>query len=222
MVVVDPYSKDDAEDRTSLGCAYVIKRVSVGGGIGNIIAAKYVGRPKKLTMFYEHILKLARYYNATVQSEIGGGGQGLVDFFRRKKLLHMLEYETIIVGQKKEFASSLKNRSYFMNMNTERKRDGLIYLADWLTEERGLDENGNAILNIHKIYDIGLLQEIAKFREDKNADRISTMIIGMFMLKEKHELSIKTSRKKNGFFSRELFSDGGNGNKFDGETLWLK
>jgi hypothetical protein len=221
MVVVDPYSKDDADDRTSLGVAYVIKRVSIGGGIGNIISAKYVARPKKLTMFYENILKLARYYNATVQSEIGGGGQGLIDFFRRKKMLHLLEYETELVGHNKEISGTKRNRSYFMNMNTQRKKDGLIYLADFLTEERGLSEEGNPVINIHKIYDIGLLQEIAKFREDRNADRISALIIGMYMLKEKHEVAVKTARKKNSFFSRPLYTDSASKSQFDGKTFWL-
>ena len=221
IVVVDPYSKDDAEDRTSLGVAYVIKRVAIGGGIGDIISAKYVGRPQKLTMFYEHILKLARYYNAKVQSEIGGGGQGLIDFFRRKKMLQMLEFETEIVGQKKEISGTARNRSYFMNMGGKRKEDGLLYLADWLTEERGLDDKGNPILNIHKIYDIGLLQEIAKFRDNRNADRISAMIIGMFMLKEKHALGVKSARKKDSFFNRPLYTDKTNGARFDGETFWL-
>ena len=205
QVVFDPYYKEEAEDLTSLFSVYVIKQYNdIDPADEGLPVAWYHARPSQLETAYANLFKLCDYYNCTAQGEIAGGGQGVVDYAKTTKQLHKLEYEPEMLGNK-ETTGKIKNRTLLMNMATEKKRMGLTYLANWHTKVRGASENGNPVLNIHRVYDIGLLREMKKFG-DKNADRISAMIVAMFMLKEnalqKAERQVKPASE---FFKRELF-----------------
>lgn len=220
--VCDPFAIDDAIDRTSLGVYYIVKQPSFDYGDGNKIVAKYVGRPNFVQKFYEKVLYLTEYYRATCQSEIAGGGQGLLDYFKSRNKLHLCEYEPDHILHGKEMDKNTRNRSYFMRMPEEIKKIGLLYLAEWLCQERGTTGDGRAILNVHKIYDLGLLQELAKFNPDpkKNFDRISAMLLAMYMFKEKEHLTLKETKKsKSDFFTRNLFSN--NPSKNSGHILMI-
>jgi len=222
-IVIDPYKKDNAEDKTSLGAAYVYKLESnYSSHVADIPIAWYVARPERLKEWLDNLFKLAEFYNAKIQGENDGGGEGVVQYARHNKLLHRLDFEPDMLHNK-ELASSNKNRSYLMNMTTARKEMGLLYYADYLTERVGNDDFGNPILRIHKIYDVGLLQEIIKFREDRNADRISANIVAMYVIKENHELQknkIKVS--KSNFWNRPLFSNENNRQKkIENGVIWL-
>lgn len=210
QIVFDPYYKEDAEDRTSLFAIYVFKQDNnIDPSFAKLPVASYIGRPSKLRMCYEQLFKLAEYYNCTVQGEIGGGGQGVIDYAKEKRLLHKVEFEPEMLHNK-EMASKQRNRSYLMNMQTDRKRLGMSYLEDWHTEPRGMDEQGNQILTIHRIYDVALLKEMRKCGADINTDRISACIIAMFMLKENIAKKVNHNRKKSDFYSRELFGQNTN------------
>ena len=50
-----------------------------------------------------------------------------------------------------------------MHTTEARKRQGELYIRDWLNTVRSVGENGEQILNMHKIYDLALLQELIKF-----------------------------------------------------------
>jgi hypothetical protein len=198
QIVFDAYYKEDAEDRTSLFAFYVLKQDNnIDNTFAGLPVAWWAGRPKKLSDCYTLLFNAAKYYNCTVQGEISGGGQGVVDYAK-------VEFEPEMLHNK-EVASKQKNKAYLMNMSTDRKRLGISYLEDWHIEQRGLEENGNPILNIHRIYDVMLLKEMKKFGS-LNADRISAMLIGMFMLKENITRKIETKRENNEFYNRTLFS----------------
>lgn len=209
LIVVDPYYKDDAQDTTSLGAAYVIKLKSIYfNNKTDHAVAWFVGRPDKVTTFHEIVLNLADYYNATIQSEIAGGGKGLYDTAVIKKKLHRLEFEPFLINNV-EIQKTPKNRSYFMDISTDDKKNGLLYYANWLKTPVGLSENGHEIWNLHYEYDLGLLEEILKFRDDRNADRISSRIVLMFMLKEEAARKNKKQKekKKSIIGTRPLFAD---------------
>lgn len=209
QVVFDAYYKEDAQDKTSLFAIYVFKQNNaIDPSFNELPVASYVGRPSKLKVCYENLFKLADYYNCTVQGEIAGGGQGVVDYAKEKRILHKVEFEPEMLHNK-EMASKTRNRSYLMNMTTDRKKLGMAYLEDWHTEQRGIDEDGKQILNIHKIYDIALLKEMRKAGPDVNTDRLSACIIAMFMLKENVTKRLQSRKKKSDFFSRTLFSGNG-------------
>jgi hypothetical protein len=209
QVVFDAYYKEDAQDRTSLFAVYVFKQDNnIDPSFAQLPVAWFVGRPGKLKTCYENLFMLADYYNCTVQGEISGGGQGVVDYAKEKRIMHKVEFEPEMLHNK-EIASKTKNRSYLMNMTTERKRLGMTYLEDWHTEQRGVDENGNQVLNIHKIYDLGLLREMRKAGPDTNTDRLSACLIAMFMLKENITRKMTSKKKQSDFYSRTLFAGAG-------------
>ncbi len=210
QIVVDPYYKEESEDITSLCSVQVWKQYNQIDPIDEgLPVAWWEGRPQDINTAYRNMFLLAIMYNCTIQSEIAGGGQGIVDYAKPKKLLHLLEYEPEMLHNK-EYASaaSQKNRSIFMNMPTEKKRLGLTYLSNWHVQPRGATESGNPILNIHRCYHLRMLKEMKRYDGIRNADGISAGIIAMFMLKENaYKEETRVSRNTE-FYRRELF--GGN------------
>jgi hypothetical protein len=210
FIVVDPFYKDDAEDKTSLGSIQVWMRSNIiTGHTTDRKVAWFNGRPT-LDTFHRNIFLMAEYWNAKIQSEIAGGGQGIIDYARNKKLLHMLEFEPEMLHNK-EIASNQKNRAYLMNMTTERKKLGIIYYADWLMTPIAITETGEVIYNLNREYDLGQLEEIRRYNDEDNFDRISCSILAMFMLKEKAAIEIQAKQKTSSIFNRTFFSDNDNG-----------
>lgn len=204
-IVFDPYYKEEAEDLTSLFVAYVIKQYNNISPLSEgLPVASYIGRPQQQDVAFRNLFALTAYYNSTVQGEIAGGGQGVLDYAKRTRQLEKVEFEPEMLHNK-EIMSNQRNRSYLMNMIGERKRLGLTYLADWHMQPRGLDEKGNIITNTQRIYDLGLLREMRRFDGKKNADRISAMIIAMFVLKEKAARVIVDRQATDSFYNRELY-----------------
>jgi hypothetical protein len=211
QIVVDPYYKEESEDLTSLFSVQVWKQYNQIDPVDEgLPVAWFDGRPQQLERAYRILFMLADYYNCTVQSEVAGGGQGIIDYAKQHKLLHKLEYEPLMMHNK-EFASaqSLKNRSIFMNMPTEKKRMGLTYLANWHTAIRGYTPEGKPILNVHRLYHLGMLREMARFDPDKNADRISCALIAQFMLKENaYKEEVRGAQEETSeFWNRPLFEN---------------
>lgn len=209
QIVVDPYYKEESEDLTSLGSIQVWKQYNQIDPLDEGLKVAWATmRPKDQGKFYRTLFMLARMYNCTIQSEIAGGGQGIVDYAKMTKQLHMLEYEPEMLHNKEyQSAAAQKNRSLLMNMPTEKKRLGLTYLANWHTQQRGVTQEGHPILNIQREYDIAFLREMLKFGEGRNADRISAAIVAMFMLKEnayREERRVQKDTEDN-FYNRSLF-----------------
>ncbi len=210
QIIVDPYYKDESEDSESLGAIYVYKhRNNVSESEDDIIVAWYVGRPATTAHFHRILFNLAKFYNAQIQSEIAGGGKGIIDYARVHKLLHMCELEPDIILNNQ--AGTKRNKQYFMNMSKDFVKLALTYLADWLKEERAIkeDDEGNIIttLNLHKIYDEGLLEELIKFNDEGNFDRVSAMRILPFMIKERVNVMIEAREQSVSFWDRPLFTD---------------
>ena len=167
-IVVDPYYKDDAESSVSLGSFYVYKGMNnVSESEDDILVCWFTGRPRTLDQFYRLLFNTAQFYNAQIQSEIAGGGKGILDYARAHKLLHFCEKEPDILSNK-DIATKDINKPYFMKMDGDRVKLATIYLADWLMKERRtkeLDGEEITILNLHKIYDEGLLKELIKYND---------------------------------------------------------
>ena len=210
VIVVDPYYKDDSEDKTSLASAYVYKHFNnVSSTEDDIIVAWYCSRPEKLDDFYRQLFLLAEYYNATIQAEIAGGGKGILDYATFHKLKQYCEKEPDIVYNKEGSMKSY-NKPYFMNMPAERKQLALAYLSDWLkTERSAFNDEGEVtmIMNLHKIYDEALLKELIKFNAlEGNFDRVSALRLLPFMIKERSNFEYKTRQESSAlnFWDREM------------------
>ena len=64
-------------------------------------------------------------------------------------------------------------------------------MRDWLNTVRSTGENGKQVLNMHKIYDLALLQELVKFNYKGNFDRAMSFMIGMYHTREMYNSEVK-------------------------------
>ena len=78
-----------------------------------------------------------------------------------------------------------------MHMTEPRKRQGEIYIRDWLITPRGKDTDGNVSLNLHTIYDPALITELIKFNHVGNFDRVMSLMIGMYHTRELYNSEVK-------------------------------
>lgn len=181
ILVVDPYMHDSTTG-DSLGAAYVIKNINPVSKPDDIIVASLIGRPATMDIFHKKIRQLSEYYNAKIGFE-NNAGQALLSYFKANRKMHLLAPE-FSLGFNENIPKSGVRRGYGMHIDQRRKEIGLGYLADWLIKEWTITEEGDILYNYHKIYDVGLLEELIKFNPDNNYDRISALIIGMFHQKE--------------------------------------
>ena len=123
---------------------------------------------------------LAEYYNCKIGFENDRGNT--IAHARATKQLHKLEGE-FEFDYKEELKSKVR-RKFGMHATQDRKREALIYMRDWLLEPVAYDMNDNEILRYEFIYDVGLLEELIKYNESGNFDRVSSLIIAMFYMKE--------------------------------------
>ena len=184
----DPFGiSKDAEEFTlkdSLGGTYLYE---VGNNFtptkGDRIIGEYVGRTEDMEDYDRQMFLGAVYYNAKILYE---NDRGEV-YTNAKKLgyLDLLVDEPEFMYQK-DLQAGGKGRKKGISIatNVNRKINGAIYVKKWLTEKRGADQYGNNLLNLHYIYSAGLLRELIKYDGKRNADRVSTLIIGMYDIRE--------------------------------------
>lgn len=208
LITFDPYAKEQSEDQTSLWSFKVWKLDNpYDQSFANLPVAWWAGRPTRYHDCHDLMFKAARYYNAMIQGEIAGGGQSVVDYARTHRMLHYLEHEPMSASTKENESKNREN-IFLMNMATERKNLGIVYLEDWHVAPRGVDAQGNLILNVHMIYDIAWLREMEKHNpETGNYDRISDALPAMYMLKENYTRQVQRNRDRSQkeFYERELF-----------------
>jgi hypothetical protein len=183
----DPFAVDKTKEnittRDSLGVTYVFEKPNnFTKTKGNRIVAAYAGRPARTDEYNEQLFLIAEYYNTYEGLQFENDRGEVIPYAKRYKLLEYLAAEPEIVWKKE--LSGKTGRNWGIHINTARKETGIIYLKDWLLEEVEKDINGNSILNLHYIFDLGLVRELIKFNNKGNFDRISTMIVGMFDYKE--------------------------------------
>lgn len=200
LICHDPYAQDKSTGSVSLGSAWVIKRPNNMSQPDDMIVASYVGRPDSTDEYNDNLFKLAEYYNAKIGFENDRGD--VIGYAKRTRKLHWLEEEFEMEYNSNIPKSSVK-RGYGMHMTPQRKAQGELYIRDWLKIKRGKDINGGYKLNMHLIYDPALLEELIKYNRDGNFDRVLSLMVGMYYLKEIEykQLNVKKPRDKGGFFN---------------------
>lgn len=211
IVDVDSY-RYDTSTGDSVGAAYVYCRPSnlVAPNLDDRIVAQFVGRPKTKDEFCKAVFQMAEYYNAKIGFE--NDDMTLVDYAKRFKLLHMLESEfELAYDEKIKTANSKVSRKYGMHIGAgqlnERKLTGDEYIKDWLETTRTVGEDGSRQLNLHTIFDIGLLKELEEYRLDKNADRIAAFRITRYHTRELvyKRMEARREEKKFAFTGHQFF-----------------
>lgn len=207
IVCNDPYAHDSGQ---SLGATYVMMNPNKYFAPGDKIVACYIGRPENQDAYNENLFALASFYNAKIGFENDRGD--VIGFAKRFRRLHQLEGEFELAYDDR--MNNKLGRSYGMSMGggkeNLKKIQGDIYIRDWLNEVRGIDANGNIIKNLHAIFDVGLLDELIKYKPGGNYDRVSALRIGMYFKRElmyTNRNPEKNSRKvkKNSIFGRSLY-----------------
>ena len=202
----DPYGQDKSQG-TSLGAAYVIKRVNNVSQPDDMVVASYVGRPATQDDYNRNLFLLSQYYNAKIGFENDRGD--VIGFAKRFRKLHYLQPEFEMLANK-ELQSHKVQRGFGMHMTTNRKLQGEVYTRDWQEAPRGKNIEGSFTLNIEKVYDLGLLNEWLKFNQTGNFDRAMAMMIGMFHMKEMYNAkptSQNQDRSQDDWFERLYSGD---------------
>ena len=98
-------------------------------------------------------------------------------------------------------------------MNGDRPKLAISYVGDWFRKERSytLSADGSeftTIINVNKIYDEGLLEEIIRYNDEDNFDRISALRLLPFMIKERTDQVIEAKKEEaDDFWNRPLYAD---------------
>ena len=188
VICHDPYGQNQSADSTSLGAAYVLKRPNNLSQPDDIIVASYIGRPNTQDDYNRNLFMLADYYGCKIGFENDRGE--VIAYAKRHRKLHKLQEEFEMLD-KKDLRSRTVKRQYGMHMTEARKRQGEIYIRDWLNTVRSTNEEGNQTLNLHKIYDPALLLELIKFNHKGNFDRVMALMIGMYHTRELYNTEVK-------------------------------
>lgn len=174
---LDPYAQKSA-DTDSVASAFIYKKCLSHDKTYNMIVAEYTGRPETLEEYYDALILLLEYYNAVLLFE--NNIQGVQQHFTLRRSLRYLALQP-----KSAIASvipkSTVDRHYGVHMNPQLKIAGLTWLAEWLKEEKAPGH-----YNVNDIWSEHLLRELLVFDNDpkKNFDRVSSMIILMFLMQE--------------------------------------
>lgn len=207
----DPYAHDQSSNSESLGSTYVIMNSNNMFPPGDRIVAAFHGRPATLDDYNRLLFMLAEYYNCQIGFENDRGD--VIGYAKRFKKLHLLAPEFELAFDANIPKSSVR-RFFGMHIGSGKDNvrigNGDLYLRDWLIRERGKSEDGKYLLNLHLIYDIGLLQELIKYKSGGNFDRVSSLRIGMYYEKEMlyNNIGVKaTQQKKDSLFTRNLYQN---------------
>ena len=201
IICHDPYGQNQSADSSSLGVCYVLKRVNNISRPDDMIVASYVGRPHSQDEYNRNMFMLADYYNAKIGFENDRGE--VIAYARRHRKLNRLQEEFEMLD-KKDLRSKTVKRQYGMHTTEARKRQGELYIRDWLNTVRHVNEDGSQVLNMHKIYDLALLQELIKFNYMGNFDRVMALMVGMYHTRELYNSEV-----------REVLEDGAADKWFD-------
>ncbi len=207
IVCNDPYGQDVGQ---SLGSTYVIMNPNKIAPPGDKIVACYIGRPESQDGYNENLFALASMYNAKIGFENDRGD--VIGFAKRHRRLFQLEGEFELAYDDR--MNNKLGRSYGMSMgggkDNLKKIQGDIYIKDWLNRVRGVTADGKIVKNLHAIFDVGLLDELIKYKPGGNYDRVSALRIGMYYMKEleyagRNVEKSKQKMKKNSIFGRNLY-----------------
>jgi hypothetical protein len=179
----DPYRQDQSMGE-SLGAFYVYKSANDFSFTRDQIVAWYIGRPATSDVYNRNVELLAELYNLELMHE--NEVTEVKSYFRKRKKLHLLAAQPDAVISK-NIKHSTVSRVYGIHMNEKLKDAGEKYIKKWLLVERDFDDNGNKILNLETITDIGLLQELISYTRKGNFDRVMAFMMVMFQIEEEDE-----------------------------------
>ena len=188
FVCFDPTKPKD-DDGTSLNGVIVYKHFNANGGwLTDGIAAVWAGRMGSLEENYEQVIKIAKYFNATIFVETNTGG--FVKWCRDRGHFNILQRDSYDL--EKELARNPKRNFHKVGceMTARKKAYAIKALRDWLNEVRERDEITGVPVkrNINYIFSKKLLNEVIDHTYDGNFDLISAMLLLMILFSQFEDL----------------------------------
>ena len=182
---VDPYRQGQSAYSSSLGAVYVYKRMHDINSekYQDMIVASYVARPDKKDTWEEQARLLIRYYNARALCE--NDDISFIEYMKSKGDGHYLERQPAWLME--VVPNSMVKREYGIHRSSDKIRDYLHnclkkYLETVLDVVRGEDGSlKGEIRGVTRILDPVLLDEIIKYNEDDNFDRIVAVELAIAM-----------------------------------------
>lgn len=193
----DPYDQDDSTT-DSLGSTFIMNRVTAQ------IVAEYTGRPKTAVEYYENVRRLLIYYNARMNYE--NNLKGLFTYFEQKNSLYLLCDLPEVVEDKIADKVTQKRRKGTPG-TLPVKKWGCELIKTWLLTPT---EPDSEILNVHKIYSVPLLKELAAFNfKAGNYDRVMSLIYTLILFEDSVRIVVEMDKKiktlgEDSFFERNF------------------
>ena len=183
---IDPYDQDQS-GTNSLGCCLIYKRFQDFESYQDVIVAEYTGRPKTAEEFYENVRKLLKYYNAKAMVE--NQNTGIFTYFNNKHCNYLLADQPDII---RDITNSSKvNRGKGCHMTKEIKAWGIDRIKEWLEEDLG-----NDTLRLNTIMSEPLLEELIKYNEKINVDRVMALLQIMIYKEQLYNYQVKQKTEK--------------------------
>ena len=174
--------------------------------MGDRVIGEYIGRTEDSEDYDRQMFLGARYFNAKILYENDRG-----DVYSNAKKLGMLDFlaEEPEFMYQKDLQPGGKGRKKGISIaaNAKRKLNGVIYLKNWLITKRGYDKNGKQLLNLHYFYSVGGLREFLKYDGKKNADRVSTLIVGMYDQREMEFKNVVAEKDPHQYQEDDYFNE---------------
>lgn len=176
----DPYDQDKAENSLSLGSTFIYKTFHTSEGVYEWLVAEYTARPGTAIEHHENVRKLLLYYNARDLYE--NERNSIKMHFEHKNSLYLLSRQPDIL---KATEKSKVQRGYGIHMTKLIKDEIEIYTRDWLTQDRG-----DGKLNLHSIYSMPLLEELIRYNDTGNFDRVISFMLVILHRLQNHRIKV--------------------------------
>jgi hypothetical protein len=180
----DPYKQDRAKYSDSLGAVYIFKRIHdiSSEKYQDMIVAQYVGRPESMTTWYETARNLIKYYNAIALVE--NEDYGFIQYMLSKHEGHFLADQPTWLREIIPNSTVNRQKGIHASPKIINHINGLVkeYTEEIISTVR--DEQGTIIkevIGMTKILDPMLLEEIIKFNQEDNFDRIRAFALAVAM-----------------------------------------
>lgn len=195
---IDPYDQDQS-GTNSLGSCIIYKRFQNFESNQDIIVAEYTGRPKTAEEFYDNVRKLLKYYNAKAMVE--NQNTGIFTYFNNKHCSYLLADQPDVI---RDITNSSKvNRGKGCHMTKEIKAWGIDKIKEYLEEDIG-----NNQLRLETILSEPLLEELIKYNDKANADRVMALLQIMVYKEQLYNVQVKKveeTEKKIRLFDKPIF-----------------
>jgi len=186
----DPVDDDGFEG--SLQSSFIMNRLT-----GRIVA-EYTARHERADQYYENLRKLLLFFNAKCNYE--NNKKGLFQYFHNMNCSYLLsETPKLLRDQGMVRTVSIGNKSYGTPANQYVNRWARDLIKKWLLEP-AINKDNN--INADTIRSIALIEELIRWTDKGNFDRVSALGMLMILKEEKYKNAVSLETTHQSIFNR--------------------